>query len=47
MWVRIALTVGARRVIWSHPAFANRCIFVRSNSEMIAFSLAATEHKTP
>lgn len=36
------MTVGDRKVIWSHPAFANRCIFVRRNSEIIAFSLAAT-----
>ncbi|MEI7436002.1 MAG: PQQ-binding-like beta-propeller repeat protein [bacterium] len=37
------MPVGSRKVIWSHPAFANRCIFVRSNSEMIAFSLAETD----
>jgi len=41
------MLVGVHKVIWSHPAFANRCIFVRRNSEMIAFSLAATEDKTP
>ena len=40
------MAVGDRKVIWSHPAFANRCIFVRSNSEVIAFSLAA-ENKAP
>lgn len=38
------MPVGARNVIWSHPAFANRCIFVRRNSELIAISLAATEN---
>ncbi|OGV66152.1 MAG: hypothetical protein A3K19_19610 [Lentisphaerae bacterium RIFOXYB12_FULL_65_16] len=41
------MAVGNRKVIWSHPAFANRCIYVRRNSELIAFSLAATENKTP
>jgi outer membrane protein assembly factor BamB len=29
-----------RKVIWSHPAFANRCIYVRSNAEIICASLA-------
>ena len=37
------MTVGARKVIWSHPAFANKCIFVRRNSELVAFYLGATE----
>ena len=41
------MTVGSRRVIWSHPAFANRCIFVRRNSELVAFSLAASGNATP
>ena len=41
------MPVGARNVIWSHPAFANRCIFVRRNSELIAVSLAATENHAP
>lgn len=41
------MSLGARKVIWSHPAFANRCIFVRRNSEMIAFLLSATENKLP
>jgi outer membrane protein assembly factor BamB len=29
-----------RLVDWSHPAYANRCIFVRSDSEIRCFSLA-------
>ncbi len=41
------MPVGNRKVVWSHPAFANRCMYVRRNSEVIAFSLAATEGKTP
>ena len=41
------MAVGSRKVIWSHPAFANRCIFVRRNSELVAFSLAASGSATP
>jgi outer membrane protein assembly factor BamB len=29
-----------RDVVWSHPAFANKCIFVRNDKEMICVSLA-------
>jgi outer membrane protein assembly factor BamB len=29
-----------RKVIWSHPAFANKCIFVRNDTEIACFSLA-------
>jgi hypothetical protein len=35
--------VGAdrgRKVIWAHPAFANKAIFVRNEKEIIAYSLA-------
>ena len=35
------MPLGARKVIWSHPAFANRRIFVRTNSEITAYDLAA------
>jgi outer membrane protein assembly factor BamB len=28
-----------RRVVWSHPAFANRCIFARNDKEIICLSL--------
>jgi outer membrane protein assembly factor BamB len=31
-----------RTVVWSHPAFANRCIFARNDKEIICASLAAT-----
>jgi outer membrane protein assembly factor BamB len=34
-----------RLVVWSHPAFANRCIFARNDKEIICASLA--EPKTP
>jgi outer membrane protein assembly factor BamB len=31
-----------RRVIWSHPAFANRCVYARSDREIVCVSLAAS-----
>lgn len=30
-----------RRVVWSHPAFANRCVYARNDQEIICVSLAA------
>jgi outer membrane protein assembly factor BamB len=30
-----------RRVVWSHPAYADRCCFVRNDSELVCLSLAA------
>jgi outer membrane protein assembly factor BamB len=30
-----------RRVVWSHPAYADRCAFVRNDKELICVSLAA------
>ncbi len=32
---------GGRKVVWSHPAFANRCIYARNNHEIVCVSLAA------
>jgi len=32
---------AGRNVLWSHPAFANRCIYVRNDLEIICVSLAA------
>lgn len=29
-----------RDVVWSHPAFAHRCVFVRNDDEVVCFSLA-------
>jgi len=29
-----------RHVVWSHPAYANKCIFVRNDKELACFSLA-------
>lgn len=31
-----------RPVVWSHPAYANRCIFARNDKEIICASLAAS-----
>ena len=30
-----------RSIVWSHPAYANQCIFVRNDSEIKCFSLKA------
>ncbi len=30
-----------RTVVWSHPAFANKCVFARNDRELVAISLAA------
>jgi len=29
-----------RKVVWSHPAFADKCVFVRNDKELACFSLA-------
>jgi hypothetical protein len=30
-----------REVVWTHPAFANRCAFIRNDKEIVCVSLAA------
>lgn len=30
-----------RNVVWSHPAYANRCVFARNDQEIVCVSLAA------
>jgi outer membrane protein assembly factor BamB len=32
---------GPRLVVWSHPAFANRCVFARNDRELVCVPLAA------
>jgi outer membrane protein assembly factor BamB len=32
-----------RPVVWSHPAFANRCVFARNDREIVCVSLAADQ----
>lgn len=29
-----------RKIVWSHPAFAHRCVFVRNDKELICLSMA-------
>ena len=29
-----------RKVVWSHPAFANKCVYVRNDKELACFPLA-------
>jgi outer membrane protein assembly factor BamB len=29
-----------RKVVWSHPAFANKCVYARNDKEMVCVSLA-------
>ncbi len=33
-------TAFGRQVVWSHPAFANRCIYARNDKELVCASLA-------
>jgi hypothetical protein len=30
-----------RPVVWSHPAFANKCVYARNDKEFVCYSLAA------
>ena len=32
-----------RSVVWSHPAFAGRCVFARNDKELVCVSLARTQ----
>jgi len=34
-------TAAGRKVVWSHPAYADRCVFLRNDREIICVSLAA------
>lgn len=31
---------STRKIVWSHPAFANRCVFVRNDKEVVCVSMA-------
>jgi outer membrane protein assembly factor BamB len=35
-----------RRIVWSHPAFAQRCVFARNDKEIICVSLAAKDTRS-
>jgi outer membrane protein assembly factor BamB len=34
-------TAGGRHIVWSHPAFADRCVFARNDREIVCIPLAA------
>lgn len=34
---------SARKIVWTHPAFANRAMFARNDNEIVAVSLAAPQ----
>jgi len=34
-----------RSVVWSHPAFANKCVYARNDKEIVCVSLAADERR--
>jgi hypothetical protein len=34
-----------RMVAWSHPAFANRCVYARNDKEIICVSMADSDRK--
>jgi outer membrane protein assembly factor BamB len=36
-------TAAGRAVVWSHPAFANRCIYARNDKEIVCASLAVAQ----
>jgi outer membrane protein assembly factor BamB len=36
-----AVTFSGRKTAWAAPAFANRCIYARTNKELVCASLAA------
>lgn len=38
-------TAQRRNVVWSHPAFANQCVYARNDEEIVCISLAASENK--
>ena len=29
-----------RKIVWSHPAFASKCVFARNDKEIVCYSLA-------
>jgi outer membrane protein assembly factor BamB len=34
---------GRRMVVWSHPAFANRCVYARNDREIVCSDLSASQ----
>jgi outer membrane protein assembly factor BamB len=35
------MPAGRRKVVWSHPAFAHRCVFARNDQEIVCVDLSA------
>jgi len=35
--------VFERSVVWSHPAFANRCLYARNDKELVCVSMAGAK----
>ena len=35
---------GSRDVVWSHPAFADKCLFARNDEELVCVNLAADQN---
>ncbi len=33
-------TSSGRKIVWSHPAFANKCVVARNDKENVCYSLA-------
>ncbi len=40
--IQPATPVWERDVVWTHPAFANKCVYVRNDKEIVCVSLEAT-----
>jgi outer membrane protein assembly factor BamB len=38
---------AGRPVVWSHPAYANTCVFVRNDKELACYSLASEGNARP
>ena len=34
-------SISSRQVVWSHPAFAEKCVFARNDKTLVCVNLAA------
>ena len=41
--IRPVSKIEGRMLVWSHPAFANRCVYARNDEEIVCVSLAGPE----
>ena len=37
--------VQRRNIVWSHPAFANKCVYARNDRQILCASLAASRRR--